>query len=387
MKTKIFIVFVLLVLLQSCGTALLVNADYPELNEAVKNDPNNPVSFFNLGLKYYSDKNFEEAIKNFDLAIERDYNFSLAYFGKYCSLVLSDPELKNEMYKEDDEIKDGYLEKVKFLKHNYALAFMFDPLFDYRMATLLLEKRRGGRNIYTSELYDLFYKLFADGFRSYMLGNYKEAEEELTYSISKIPGYEDSYFVRALARAQINDFDGCISDLDTLINWNRQANTEDLSQIYYKSSDFYYIRGTVNLRQNKIKEAKSDFESCLMEDMGYYVAHSQLSNIYQKQKQYNEALRELDAAIFISPEDPQLHYNKGVFLAMVGQNEKAIESYKEVVKLNKYHFKAEYNLAYLCEKIGKNNDAKTYYQMFTENAPISQQKMIDDIKQKLASWE
>jgi len=412
MKTKIFIMFVLLVLLQSCGSPLVVDADYPELNEAVIKDPNNAVAFYNLGLKFYTDKNFDEAINNFDLAIERDYNFSLAYFGKYCCALASDPKFKDEFFSasDEEEIAPEYLERKKDCSKNYRHAFMNDPFFDYRMATLILNRRPVAYSAEENEYIEEFYGILADGYRNYMMGRYEEAEKDLSNTISRLDEETEMislhlnlsgttrvvkekiniiqpYYVRALARAQLKNYSGSLDDIDKIIAKYKKRNEEGLLPINYKNADFYYMRGHVNLRQNKLDEAKADFERCLVEDLGFYVAHSQLSNIYQKQKKYREALTEIDAAIFVEPNDPQLHYNKGVFLATIGKPVEATEAYIQSVELNKYHFKAIYNLAYTYEKLGKTEEAKKYYRMFTENAPISQQKMIDDIKQKLASWE
>ena len=42
------------------------------------------------------------------------------------------------------------------------------------------------------------------------------------------------------------------------------------------------------------------------------------------------------------------------FFAMFGKNSEAIEAYEKTIELNKYNFKALYNLAFLNEKIGEN---------------------------------
>lgn len=389
MAKKILILLLLVGLFQACGPSLTVTASLEELNQAVQEDPNNPVPHFNLGLKYYSDKNFDEAIKNFDLALERDPNFALPYFGKYCAELVKDENFRHQYvlsYDEEAEIEEEYKEKIDDVRNYYSKAFTINPLFDFSMATLLLQKKTHSSNSAEFELINELYKLLLDGIRSYMVGHYEEAAKELDYSISRIPEYERAYFWRSLARAQIGEYDGAIADLDTLIGWTHKTNEENLVTIYYDVADLYFLRGTINIRKNNLKDAEADMKTCLVEDLGFYPAHTQLSYIYQQQKKYQLALAEIEASIFVEKDDPQLYYNKGVFLAMFGKNAEAIEAYEKTVELNKYNFKALYNLAFLNEKIGDTENAKKYYQMFTELAPNSQEKMIAEVKLKLSNW-
>lgn len=85
-------------------------------------------------------------------------------------------------------------EKVDEARSYLRSAFMYDPFFDWKLSTILLEKRPKFQ-----ELIESIYDLFLDGFRQFNLGNYRDAVKALSYTIQQFPEFTQSRFVRGLA--------------------------------------------------------------------------------------------------------------------------------------------------------------------------------------------
>jgi len=380
-----YLIILFILLCVSCGPKIIINESYEELENVLKKDPNNPVAHYNLGLKCFSESEYENAIKYFNSAIERNHHFALAYYGIYCANLLIDTDLRKELLKEIPD--EDYQIKIDSLDMLFSNALMYDPYFEWKAGTLLLPKKESAADFYSQRVLNIYYSIIYDGFRHYLLGNYKSSERALTFSLSIVKDFHQARFFRALARGQLKDYEGAISDLDSLIISKEELNKEKILPVYQETAELNYLIGCSYMKLNKYKEAKEHFEKALEEDLSLFMAHYQLSNIYQKLKNYQEAYSEINSALLLQPEDPILLFNKGVFLSNIGKTELAIEAYKAALIKNKFSYKAAYNLGILYEKIDNNDEAKKYYSHFINTAINKEFNLIEETKTKLQDWK
>ncbi len=385
MKIRSIPVILAVLFLFSCGPKLIIDEDLNSLSKSLQNDPNSAVAHFNVGVKHYSMEEFDKAIKYFNSSIERDPHFALAYFGLYCAGVVRDKQIHIEILKEEPD--PAFKSTIDSLNYYFNSALTYDPFLDWKLFTLLLPKKETAANMYTQEVLDELYKILHDGFREFLLGNYKNAVTELDYSLAKLPDFDQAKYVRGLAKAHLADYNGAITDFKSLTDEKEKNNKEKILPIYQKSSELYFLIGSAYLKLNDLENAKNSFEKVLEEDLSFFMAHVQLSNIYQQLGNYKEALNEIDAALFLEPDDPVLLYNKGVFWAKLGKTDNAIQAYKGSIEKNEFSYKAFYNLGYVYEKMNNKSEAKKYYSNFIKKAPLSSQKLIEQTKSKIMNWE
>ncbi|HEX3073749.1 MAG TPA: tetratricopeptide repeat protein, partial [Ignavibacteriales bacterium] len=134
-------------------------------------------------------------------------------------------------------------------------------------------------------------------------------------------------------------------------------------------------------------EAKNAFERALTEDFSCYMAHYKLSGIYYEEKNYSEALAELDAAMLVVPNNSIMHYNKAYFLVQLNKLNEAIEDYDKAIELNPHNYRALYNAGFLCEALGDKSKALKYFDLFLKNAPQGEASLITEVKTELQTLQ
>ena len=349
---------ILILFLHCSAPRIVIMESYEDLQAAIDNDPNNYVNYYNMGLKHLSEKKYSEAIEYFRQSLEFKPNFALAHFAIYCTEYARDPNLYREALK--DELSEESILKIREIDEHLDYAFMLDPFFDWRVATILVDSRPAMLDPVIEKIYDLL----IEGFRKFMFGQYQLAVADLTKSIEVFPEYIQARFFRGLAFAQLEDYDNAIADFQTIINDYEELNKSKILPIFFNPSELYYLIGYSYLQKGDINKAEIAFQSVLENHFGFYMAHFQLSNIYQQKRQYDRVLEGLNAALLIEPNDPIMHFNKGVWLTALGRVQEAIESYSAAVSLNGNYFQAYYNMALIFDENGNTIAAIDNYKKF-----------------------
>jgi tetratricopeptide (TPR) repeat protein len=148
-----------------------------------------------------------------------------------------------------------------------------------------------------------------------------------------------------------------------------------------EDAEAYYNLGTLNLRRNDFKEARSyleqtlklkpnypeawnnlgmiaaqeghaeeavkNFQQSLLLRPGYGTALVNLGNIYRRQRSFEKAQELLDQAAAIQPDDPEVHYGLGMLYAQQGQTARAAEYLQRAVTLRPDYPEALNNLGVL----------------------------------------
>ncbi|HEX2985168.1 MAG TPA: tetratricopeptide repeat protein, partial [Ignavibacteriales bacterium] len=331
--------FLLIIFFAGCGNSRIsVNESIEELQEKVKNDPNNEIAHYSLGIGYISENKYPEAISAFKKALEINGHFSEAHYAIYCVEQAMDDDLAEEMDK--DEPDKEYIDKINELNKHFTMALMSSPFFERKLGFLLMPSRERAETAEEMELYDLFYSLFYNGYENYITSNYEGAITDFTRIINEMPATpderqilkdiakyrhksydrllkeykEDAQIFRGKSYAANKDYASAIKDFVPLADSINSKNKENMLAEYDNPSIFYFYIGYCYLQLNNFSEAEKALQKTLTEDYSKYMAHYYLAEIYHKQKRYNDALSELDAALLVAPEDPLMHYNKAVFL-------------------------------------------------------------------------
>lgn len=362
----------------SCsGPSIVVEEDVSDLKQAVKDDPNNYVLLYNLGLKYLSDNKYDKALEVFNKCLLLRPQFSPVHFAIYCAEYAKDPELYRESLRE--EPSDHMIEKINTVNSHLNFAFVYNPFFDWKFGTVLLESRPATMNPLYNEIYDLLF----DGFEQFFLGEYDVCITRLNKTISAFPNYTQARLVRGLAHSQLKNYQVAIDDFQNIIDDIEDYNKSMILPVYLNPAYLYYLIGYAYLQKGDLKDAKDSFKKVIINDLGFYMAHYQLSNVYHKQQNLDKAIQELDAALIIEPKDALIHFNKGVFLMQTGNILDAISSYNNVISINPNYFEAYFNLALIYEAIGDKSSATEYYKNFINACPKENDDYIKKAEEKI----
>ncbi|PPS23142.1 tetratricopeptide repeat protein [Brachyspira murdochii] len=172
------------------------------LNKAIELDPNKAKAYLYRGVSQLVMGRNEEAIKDFDKAIELDPNYPKFYLYRGHS--------KNLLKKYEEAVKD--FDKAIELDSNYAKAYM------YR------------------------------GVSKLGLNKYEEAIKDFDKTIELNPNYIDAYYHRGLSKLGLNQNDEGIEDFDKIAELNPD------------NSFVYFVRGNIKKSLNKDEEALKDFQ-------------------------------------------------------------------------------------------------------------------------------
>jgi len=363
------------------GPSIIVEEDIATLKEGVFQDSNDAVAHYNLGLAYLSQDYYDSALTCFYHSIERQPHFSLGHFAIYCTEYKKDEILYRENLNNDTSA--SYQGKIDSIQNYLSDAFIYNPFFNWQVGVILLKPKESAYDIYTQEALDYIYEIFYDGFQSFFLGKYTRAIKELSYTLKLLPTYHQARYFRGLAHAHMKDYQAAIEDFKVMIDSLEALNENRILPIFLETADLYYLIGWAYLENNNLDQAEQAFRQVLIQDMSYYMAHFKLSQIHQRRKEYQKAINELDAAIYTAPKDPVLRYNEAVFLSHLGYTTESIEVYEQAIALNKYLYKAYFNLGLLYTRINQNNKALKMYQAFIEFAPKKEKEFIGLAREKI----
>lgn len=377
-------IFVLLTLILLAGCAadprIRISKTMEELEVALQEDPNDAIAYYNMGVGYTAGQKYENALEYFHKTLEMEPHFSDAYFALYCVEFARDKKLYRKAFV-DEELEPETEKKINEVRRYLNYAIVYDPFFDWKLSAILLERRPYSDNPFTQMLIDRVY----EGLVQFRIGNYEKAVGIFDYLIEKNPEFRQVYLFRGIAQAQLQKYEEAIKDFRFLIDKLEEYNREKVIPIYLNPAELYYLIAFAYLKQENLDKAEETFKRVIMENMGFYMAHYQLSNIYKKRENYAGALKELDAAIIAKPDDPIFHFSKGVCLNTMDRDWEAMQEYMKAISINPNYPKSYYTLAVVLESIENNEGAVENYQKFIDKAPKRFNSFIEKAQMRIDS--
>jgi len=108
----------------------------------------------------------------------------------------------------------------------------------------------------------------------------------------------------------------------------------------------YFLKGFIYKEIGDTTLSKSSFQTATEVNPEYYEAYMELGNLYAYEKN-PIALEYFNTAIGIRPTSAEAHYHKGMYYQSVGETEKALKTYRELIKADPNGFLGYYNSGYL----------------------------------------
>ncbi|MDI9314235.1 MAG: tetratricopeptide repeat protein [Hydrotalea sp.] len=208
---------------------------------------------------------YNEAIKDFDKAIELNPQHAEAYYNR--------GNAKIDLGQYDSAIKD-YNEAIK-LNPQHADAY---------------NNRGNAKN---------------------GLGQHEEAMADYDKAIELKPQFAEAYNNRGAAKYNLGKHNSAIKDYDKAIELNPQ------------NAEAYNNRGAVKGQVGQFVEAIKDFDKAMELNPKYAAAYNNRGAVKGQVGQFVEAIKDFDKAIELNPQFADAYYNRGITKSSLADEEEA----------------------------------------------------------------
>jgi len=223
------------------------------------------------------------------------------------------------------------------------------------------------------------------------LDDYQGAEEDLTQCIRINPFLTYSYLYRGIARQYQNNYKGAIEDYDKGLTFSPEdkqilmnkgiayiqekdydSAVKALNQLIMSQPKFaeaYTTRGSVYAEKGDTIQAYADFNKSL--EINKYLAptFAQRGMLYYQQGKYKEALADYNEAIRLEPKQLGYYVNRGLIKYNLNDLRGAMADYNAVITLDSRNTIGRFNRGLLLAQVGDAKNAVEDFNVALGNEP------------------
>ena len=154
-----------------------------------------------------------------------------------------------------------------------------------------------------------------------------------------------------------------------------------------RTNEFRYILAYVKQRSGAVNEAIDLYREALTNDIGLYMAHVRLAEIYETAQMFPQAITSRRNAVNANPDDESLLLDLGKTLVNAGQSQEAVTALRQANTANPRDPRPPFFLGFVLEQLGRKDDARAAFTQFTSLAPSRYDRQITIAKQHLAALQ
>lgn len=136
-----------------------------------------------------------------------------------------------------------------------------------------------------------------------------------------------------------------------------------------ENADAFLGRGDVYFFQNRLDEAKSEYEKALSLDPSHRLAHRRLGQVHEKRREYGEALREYQFVLKNKWNDADAWIKVGWIREMDQDFESAQDCYEKAVGFDPGNPDALNGIGRVCVALGRYDEAERYFKQAVQSGP------------------
>jgi len=385
-----FAVAVWLAVAAPAAAQIELKASLKDLEAAVRRDSNDAAAHYNVALAYWNAKRFDDCERELRAAVALDARFASPYVGLAFLPFARRSHLREE-FSENRVPKEWQPQVEEGLRH-LRRAYVLDPFVEYRLGGVV---RRGSTDILV-ELQALFGEHIRDYFDAldqFFAGEDQKAFDRFqrVYNFVDGDGHPDRLFsnlvwFHGVTAGRLRKWKEAMWDFSLLLDRELQTQTErrdSLTFVPLQTNEFRYIKALLHQRSGEPNEAIRLFRQAIENDVGLFMAHVHLAEIYEGAQMWDQAVAERRHAYDANPDDPSLLLDLGQTLAKAGRTSEAERHLRDAEAAAPRDARASYFLAVVCESLGKMEDARGAYTRFLSLAPSRYARQIDIAKLKL----
>jgi tetratricopeptide (TPR) repeat protein len=373
-----------------------VSVSLAELEKRVKADSNDPAAHYNAAMGEWAAKKWDDADRELHTAIKLQPRFAEAHLA-LAFLPLARDQHMLDPYRGTRVLISALPEKIqaglKQRTDEYRRAFVIDPMVDLR----IVAANSDSPDYWDMRDYfgDTFAKYF-NGVTQCQQGEYADCENTLTIAINDLihedrkgdPVPNDAYWYRGLAAAHVKHYDAALADFNKLITRDqktvKKAEEKGLIREPMRTNEYHYFVAVFEQAAGKTDEAIATYQQAIEGDLGLYMAHVRLAEIYEGRKDLPKAIAERKSAIDANPDDPSLQVDLGITLGRAGKFAEAEDALKTATDAMPRSPEAWYWLGIAEQQLAKKGEAKSAFEHVVTLAPSRMQDLANKAKQRLA---
>ena len=361
-----------------------------ELEARARRDSLDPEAHFRLAQRYDRLNRLDDEERELHATIAVDPRYAPAY------LWLGDMpfDRRPKLWEEDrkGKVPAPLRPAVDQSYRLWRQAFLIDPMVDFRVIGAKAPEEgmvvvpEYGR--YTTE-YMLWLGLGAFG-----AGRYELAYGALKSWVDRAHPNQppDSlpdflFWYRGLSAAHQRAYKVGIDDFQVLLARSLKAEQADtLLPFQLGTNDYRYVLAVLHQLWGKPADAMRLFQESIASDLGLYMAHVRLAQMYREYKMWDKAIEEARRAIETNPDDATAVLELGVILAEAGRAPEAEETLGRAAAANPRDPRPIYHLGIVRQQLAKQGEAREALTRFVAMAPPARyERQIADAKQRLAA--
>jgi tetratricopeptide (TPR) repeat protein len=363
-----------------------------ELESRAQKDSLDPAAHYNVALAYWNEKRYDDAERELKAATAMDPKLAEGYLALAYLPYARRPKLWVE--EEDNRVPEEWKAPLQESDRMYRRAFLVNPLVDLRIAAATMPPKDSRWETLYPDTYEFYFQAFDD----MLEGNYEQAHGRFVKlhrerrlagpGQGKLPRFV--YWYEGLSAAHTARWDEAMTAFEYLIGEEKALeakHSDELIRVPLQTNEYRYFLASIHQGAGRADQALKLYREALENDIGLYMAHVQMANMYEQNRNYAEAITERQRAVDANPDDPSLLMDLGVTLGKAGRFAEAEEALKRAAEANPRDARVLFWLGLCQTEQHKREEAKASLTRFVAVAPSRWEKQIGMANQRLAGLQ
>lgn len=359
----------------------------PELEARAQKDSLDATASYELSIGYFRAKRPDDEERALRRAIAIDPRYAPAYLSLSYLPFQRRPKLWREV--RNGKVPPEWRAAVEESERLANRAFLIDPFVDLRVQGAV-PPREDMLAIpeYGSATTDFLLQL---GLGAFGVARYELSHSALQLWVDRayagkprdsLPDF--LFWYRGLAAAHLRVYRIALADFGTLFARAEQRElTDTLIQIPMLTNDYRYVLAVLHDAASKPADAIRLYKETLQADLGHYMAHVRLAQLYRRVRMWDEAVTEARRAVETNPEDASAQLELGVILSEAGRPAEAAAALAQARAANPRDVRVLYHLGVSQAQAADSAAARASLQAFVSLAPGRYEALVNDAKQRL----
>ncbi len=340
-------------------------------------DSNDARAHYEAGIAYWAAKRWDDAERALRLAVQIEPRYPQAWLALGWLRYARRPKLWEQLRKPRD-LPESLTAVVREADVLQRRAFVIDPLVDLGIMSAVVPHQRR-RFVFGRGLVFVLESPF-DAFRD---GHYNTAYFYFNAAIQRAS--RDSVppsvlWYAALSAAHLSYYDDAIADLQALLARAERVEQDSIVHVPLRTNDFRYVLALMRLWAKKPADARSSLEDLATNDVGFYMAHVKLAQLYGSYEMWSNAVAEGRLAIAANPDDPSLLTDLGVLLRQADSLKASAAVLQQSMDANPRDPRPPYYLGLTELELGSADEARAAFQRFLAMAPTRDSAEIAEVQ-------
>ena len=293
-----------------------------------------PVSHFALGnVYYYLDQDFDSAIEEYDIALEKNDELIEVYLNR--GAAFSDRGVVNSNSKDYKLAIEDFNKVIKQSKDNVVIAAAYYNRGNAYFRDNQFDLAKKDYDFVINNLSPDYAEAY--NARALVFTNNKTKEDDtkalndFNKAIELNPNFEDAYYNRGKFYGRSGDQISAISDFELLINI-------DSSNYEY----YYYLALAAGQQWIKTNETQEEYyilalqslNKCIEINGTFADAYLDRGSLYGMKHNFIDGVNDYSKVIALDPNNIKAYYFRGLAYMTYGYNVEAISDFQKVLQLN-----------------------------------------------------